>query len=97
MITCGQLLAELDAPLVEGVDAPDRALREDLVLVERDELAEHGRSERGRARIVVVGRLPAKIRCGTDVSATPSARTSSAVLPNASASVWAKKLAMSRS
>src|SRR5262245_9396172 len=28
-------LAELDAPLVEGVDAPDGALREDAVLVER--------------------------------------------------------------
>ncbi len=33
-------LAELDAPLVEGVDAPDRALHEDAVLVEGDERAE---------------------------------------------------------
>src|SRR5207249_2897153 len=40
-----QRLAELHAPLVEGVDAPDRALHEDLVLVERDEGAEHGRRE----------------------------------------------------
>lgn len=30
----GQLLAQLDAPLVERVDVPDDALREDLVLVE---------------------------------------------------------------
>ena len=35
-----QHLAELDPPLVEGVDAPDRALGEDPVLVERDEAAE---------------------------------------------------------
>jgi hypothetical protein len=27
---CGELLAELDAPLVERVDVPDRALGEDL-------------------------------------------------------------------
>ena len=38
-------LPELDAPLVEGVDAPDRALREDAVLVERDERAERERRE----------------------------------------------------
>ena len=36
-----QRLAELDAPLVEAVDAPDRALHEHDVLVERDQLAEH--------------------------------------------------------
>src|SRR5262245_44115319 len=34
-----QRLAELDTPLVERVDAPDGALREDRVLVERDESA----------------------------------------------------------
>src|SRR3546814_9416359 len=39
----GELLAELDAPLVEGVDAPDAALHEDLVLVEGDEAAEGAR------------------------------------------------------
>src|SRR3954447_16569480 len=32
--------AELDTPLVEGVDPPDHALREDAVLVERHQLAE---------------------------------------------------------
>ena len=40
-----QLLAQLDAPLVERVDVPDRALHEHLVLVERDELAERPRIE----------------------------------------------------
>src|SRR3954469_14563884 len=35
-----QRFTELDAPLVEGVDPPDHALREDAVLVERNELAE---------------------------------------------------------
>src|SRR5690606_1121928 len=33
-------LPELDAPLIERVHVPDDALHEDLVLVERDELAE---------------------------------------------------------
>ncbi len=41
----GEHLAELDAPLVEGVDPPDRALGEDRVLVQRDELAERRRVE----------------------------------------------------
>ena len=45
--TClGELLAELDAPLVEAVDAPDDALGEGDVLVERDQLAEHRRGQR---------------------------------------------------
>src|SRR5262245_19976509 len=39
----GQLLAQLDDPLVERVDVPDGALREDAVLVQRDELAERRR------------------------------------------------------
>ena len=41
----GQHLAELDAPLVERVDVPDRALGEHAVLVERDQLAERFRRE----------------------------------------------------
>src|SRR5262249_57771807 len=36
----GEHLAQLDAPLVEGVDAPDRPLREHGGLVEGHELAE---------------------------------------------------------
>ena len=47
--------------------------------------------------IDAVGRLPEKTRAGTIASAVPSARTSSAVLPNASARVWAKKLARNSS
>src|SRR5262245_66203026 len=35
-----QHLAQLDAPLVEGVNVPDCTLREDDMLVERHELAE---------------------------------------------------------
>ncbi len=49
------------------------------------------------SRIVFVGRLPSNTRCGTSASGVPSARTSSAVLPNASASVCAKTFAISRS
>ena len=36
----GELLAELNAPLIEAVDVPDDALDENLVLVHRDESAE---------------------------------------------------------
>ena len=43
--------------------------------------------------IEVVGRLPLNTRAVTTFSAVPSARTSSAVLPNASAFVCAKKFA----
>jgi len=32
--------AELDAPLVKGIDVPDHALREHAVFVKRDQLAE---------------------------------------------------------
>src|SRR5674536_257901 len=43
-----ELLADLDAPLVERVDAPDDALRECDVLVQRDQLPHHARGERRR-------------------------------------------------
>src|SRR5262245_3343990 len=36
-----ELLAELHAPLIEWIDVPDHALHEDLVLVPRNETAEH--------------------------------------------------------
>jgi len=42
----GELFAEFHAPLVERVDVPDDALRENLVLVEGDERAERFRRER---------------------------------------------------
>ena len=93
MIAHRERLAELDPPLVEGVDAPDRALGEDAVLVEGDERAEASRGSSRSARIVFDGRLPSKVRCGTSSSASPSARTSSGVLPKASASDWAKTFA----
>ena len=40
-----QNLAELHAPLVEGVNLPDHALRIDDVLIEGDQLAERLRRE----------------------------------------------------
>ena len=40
-----QLFAELDAPLIEWIDVPDRGLNEHLVLVERDERAERTRRQ----------------------------------------------------
>ena len=49
------------------------------------------------ARIVFDGRLPGNVLCDTSGPATPSARTSSAVLPNASASPCANTLAINRS
>src|SRR5665213_1541858 len=36
----GQHFAEFDAPLIEGIDLPDRALRKDVVLIERNQFAE---------------------------------------------------------
>ncbi len=45
-------------------------------------------------RIVVEGMLPGKVRWGTNRSSTPSARTSSAVRPKASASPCASRLAI---
>ena len=42
----GKLLAQLDAPLVVGVDAPDRALDKRDVLVQGDKLAERERGQR---------------------------------------------------
>src|SRR5574337_1993860 len=41
----GQRLAELDPPLVEAVDPPQRAADEDAVLVQRDQRAERPRRQ----------------------------------------------------
>ncbi|CNG96839.1 Uncharacterised protein [Mycobacterium tuberculosis] len=49
------------------------------------------------ARIEVDGRLPGITLCGTTFAGVPSAAISSAVLPNASTWVWAKKLLINRS
>ena len=56
-----QDLPQLDTPLVEGIDLPDRPLREDTVLVQRDERAQRVGVSRS-ARIVFVGRLPSNVR-----------------------------------
>ena len=37
----GQLLAQLHAPLVKGIDVPDHALHEHLVLIQRQQRAQH--------------------------------------------------------
>src|SRR5690349_3171994 len=42
--TFAQLFAQLHAPLVEGVDAPDHALHENLVFVHRHQCAEATRA-----------------------------------------------------
>ena len=41
----GQHLAQLDAPLIEGVDLPNGALRKYRMLIERDQLAQRFRCE----------------------------------------------------
>ena len=48
------------------------------------------------AKIDVVGRLPAKVRAATSAPVVPSASTSSADLPNASALVCARKFDRNR-
>ena len=60
----GQLLAELDAPLVEGIDAPDRRPAR-RPCARRARRAGRGSADRaGGRRSVVVGRLPGKTLCG---------------------------------
>ena len=49
------------------------------------------------AKMVLEGRFPSKVRCGTRQSVVFSAFTSSAVLPNARASDCASKFAVKRS
>ena len=66
MLSLRQLLAQFDAPRVERVDAPNRALRKNIVLVEGDELTESFRRE--TAKIVFDGRLPSTTRWGTSKS-----------------------------
>src|ERR1700692_3599270 len=74
-----QLLAELDAPLVEGIDVPDRALGENLVLIERDEPPEHAwvevavekRARRAAARKAFVRRKPSGVSLARALLAGP--------------------------
>src|SRR5689334_20201598 len=48
----GEDFAELNTPLIEGADIPNDALGEDIVLIERDQLAEDiGRELLGHQRV----------------------------------------------
>lgn len=53
----GELLAQLDAPLIVGVQTPHGALDEGDVLVQGDELAERERGRKATPKMEVVGRL----------------------------------------
>ena len=79
----GEGLAELDTHWSNGSTSQIAACTEDLVLVQRDELAERRRGE-SLTRIVVVGRR--RGTWGTCSGGTPSASTSAAVRPKARAS-----------
>ncbi len=59
-----QLLAQLHAPLIEGVDAPDHALREHLVLVQRDQSGPSVFGPSRGNRMTELGRLPGCSLCG---------------------------------
>src|SRR5205823_11657040 len=74
-----ELLPQLDAPLVERVDVPDHALREDAVLVERDQ-----RPERlGRALGAhFVGRLPEGERLGLGEDVRERLRVEEVAVPD---------------
>ena len=69
-------LAELDAPLIERVEAPDDAFGEHHVLVRRDQLPKRRRCELGR-RNEFVGRFPGVTLRGTTSGGVPSASISS--------------------
>ena len=93
----GQDLAEFDAPLVEGIDVPDRPLGEDAVLVERDQLARASRASASpRGWCSSADCLRTRDAAPASPACLPPSPASS-VLPNASASVCAKTFAISRS
>ena len=89
----GQGFAKFDTPLVEGINVPDRSLGEDIVFVERDELAEYLGSEfvgeDGICRTVAledaVRDEPGGCALGLDLRGG---------FPKARASVWARTLAI---
>src|SRR5687767_14300793 len=45
-----QLLSELHTPLIEGIDAPDHALHENLVLIKGDEAPQRRGIEVGKSK-----------------------------------------------
>ena len=57
----GQDLAQLDAPLVKGIDVPYGALGEDAMLVKRNQFTEGGGVNRS-SRMMLDGRLPSNTR-----------------------------------
>ena len=61
----GQLLAELDAPLVVGVDIPDDALGEDLHLVHSEERAQ-GEGGHSVHHDAVSRPIPSELLVGSD-------------------------------
>ena len=78
-------LAELHAPLVEGIDVPEHGLDEDLVLVERHQPPQHRRVEpAGRPAATAGG-------CRDAGGGDPCAS-----LPAISACAWARQLAITR-
>ena len=92
----GEHLAKLHAPLVEGLTPQIQPCVKTLCSYNATRLPST-RGGRRSARIVVLGRLPGNVLCGTSGSGTPSARTSAAVFPKASASACAKTFDISRS
>ena len=96
----GQLFAELYAPLVKAVDAPNNALDESFVFVHGNQAAHIARvdfaheDEVGRT---VAGEGFVRNQLFDALCSMPwalsSARTSSGVLPRMKASAWAKTLA----
>ena len=92
-----QNLAELHAPLIERIDVPDDALREDAVLVKRDQLAESFGREAVRPRMRIRRAIAFKDSVRHKPIGRAFASTCSGVLPNASASACAKTFASSMS
>ena len=92
-----ELLAELDAPLVEAVDPPDHALDEHPVLVERDDAAERAPGRASDRSAWSRGGCRGRPCAGRGPGPSPSLSASSRVRPFISASDWARQLASSSS
>jgi len=91
----GKHFAQFDAPLVKRINVPDHALREDTVLVKRDEVAENFRKSTARPGSCSTDGFPFEDTVAAPASPPcPQILTSSGVLPKAKASAWAKTFAM---
>ena len=60
----GQHLSQFDPPLVERINLPDNALGENAVFISATSFPSADGVSRS-SRIVLDGRLPSKVRCGT--------------------------------